>query len=346
MAPATEPERIRLAVIIPYYQVDAGILSRALAGVAAQVLGAGTEMKVYVIDDASPHPAASEVSGCLAADTLDLSVVRQPNQGPGVARNRGLDLAQEDGADFIAFLDSDDIWKPRHIADALEALRCGYDFYCCDNSRPGSFDLFSEHVSILNNGGVKLAERSVLIDEVGPVRGFVPNALTDEVTIDYISHTSTVVLRAEIVAGIRFDADLRNACEDRMFWMQLAIAGARIAISWRRNVECGRGVNLFFDAYDWNAPGTIDRLGCQLLFAEKLMRQRGVSPRRRAFGEMRARDTRSAYAFLFVRMLLRMRLPPFGAFRRLLGFDPLLPAKMPALFLKVLLDPDRAARHF
>lgn len=346
MVTSSRPDRTRVAVIIPYYQVDPGILSRALASVAAQDRSSGIDVKVYIVDDSSPHPAETEIAACRAAESLDLHLVRQPNRGPGVARNHGLDLAQNDNADLIAFLDSDDIWTPRHLADAVAALRCGYDFYCCDNARPGSFDLFSENVGILSGGGKKLAARSKLIDSDGPVRGFAPHALTDEVAIDYISHTSTVVLRSSAVGSLRFDADLRNACEDRMFWMQVALAGARIAISWRCNVECGRGVNLFFEAYDWNAPGTIDRLGCQLLFAEKLMRQSQISPRRMEFARTRARDTRSAYAFLFVRMLLRLRRPPFGVFRRLIGFDPLLPARMPALFLKVFLDPRRASRPF
>ena len=202
----------------------------------------------------------------------------------------------------LPFWDSDDAWAPSHLSDAFEALRHGYDFYCCDNARPGSFELFSENVDVLRNAGKKLAEKSVILDRDGPVRGFKRHELTDEVAVDYVSHTSTVVLRSEAVGDIRFDADLRNACEDRMFWMQVALAGARIAISWRCNVECGKGVNLFFDAYDWNSPGTIDRLGCQLLFAEKLKRQSRPSPRRMQFAETRARDTRRAYAFLFVRI--------------------------------------------
>ena len=336
----------RIAVIIPYFQVEPGILGRALASVAAQRLEQGVSVTVYLIDDASPRPAGLEIDDCPSAEALELRVVRQPNQGPGAARNRGLDLAQKDGVDFIAFLDSDDVWAPSHLSDAFEALRHGYDFYCCDNARPGSFELFSENVDVLRNAGKKLAEKSVILDRDGPVRGFKRHELTDEVAVDYVSHTSTVVLRSEAVGDIRFDADLRNACEDRMFWMQVALAGARIAISWRCNVECGKGVNLFFDAYDWNSPGTIDRLGCQLLFAEKLKRQSRPSPRRMQFAEARARDTRRAYAFLFVRMLLRLRRPPVGILGRLMGLDPLLPVKMPWLFLTVLMDPARAARPF
>ncbi|NNL74323.1 MAG: glycosyltransferase family 2 protein [Silicimonas sp.] len=336
-----------IAVVIPYYQVEAGILARALEGVAAQNLAPDQAVRVYIVDDASPHPAEDELTDCAPADRLDIRVVRQPNSGPGIARNAGLDLVKADAdADFVAFLDSDDIWKPDHLKDALAALDQGYDFYCCDNSRPGSFDLFSEHVDILNGGGRKLADRSVVLDADGPVRGFAPHALNDEVVIEYISHTSTIVIRAETVEDIRFDPDLRNACEDRMFWMMVALKGARIAISWRCNVDCGKGFNLFFDAFDWDSHGTIERLGCQLLFAEKLMRHDAMTPRRMAFAQSRAARSRRAYSFLFVRMLLHLRRPPFRTFRRLIAVDPLLPIRMPVHFLRTYLDRRPEARQF
>jgi succinoglycan biosynthesis protein ExoW len=345
--PKTMPVSDRIvAVVIPYYQIDPGILCRAFDGIAAQVLPEGVALRVYVIDDASPHTAEAELAACPSAGALDVVVERQENGGPGAARNRGLDLAREEGrAEFVAFLDSDDIWKPRHLADALEALDKGYDFYCCDNARPGSFDLFSEHVDILNGGGARLAARSVILDAEGPVRGFDRNLLNDEIVVEYISHTSTVVVRSETVRDIRFDPDLRNACEDRMFWLMIALSGARIAISWRCNVECGKGFNLFFDAFDWDSPGTIERLGCQLLFAEKLMRHDAMTPKRMEFAQSRAVKSRRAYSFLFVRMMLHLRKPPFRTFRRLITFDPLLPARMPALFLKVFLDRRPEARQ-
>jgi hypothetical protein len=72
---------------------------------------------------------------------------------------------------------------------------------------------------------LRLAARSTLIDPDGPVRGFAPRALCDEIAVDYISHTSTVVLRAPWVETLRFDTDLRSAGEDRMFWLDLGWRG-------------------------------------------------------------------------------------------------------------------------
>ena len=329
----------RIAVVIPYYQVDPGILTRALNSVFSQDLPAGVSLRVYVIDDASPHPAAAEVAALTAPAQVSVVVQTQPNGGPGSARNRALDLAETAGdIDFVAFLDSDDIWRSRHLADALAALEQGYDFYCCDNARPGSFERFSEDVALLNDGGRGLADRATLIDPDGPVRGFAAHMLDDEFVTGYLSHTSTVVLRATAVRGIRFDPDLRNAGEDSMFWLTVILSGAKVAISWRCNVDCGKGINLFFSAYDWNSASTIDRIGSQLLFAEKLLKHPALNPVRLAFAKARQRKNRRAYGFLFVRTLLRLRRPPLRTFRLLLKFDPWLPLRLPVLFLAVFTD--------
>ncbi len=336
-----------IAVIIPYFQTDAGILSRAVDSIASQVLPQDTVVQIIVIDDASPHPASVELAQFSETPTLSLAIMQQPNGGPGQARNCGLDHVKAAGnVDFVAFLDSDDIWAPQHLSDALELLERGYDFYCCDNTRPGSFERFSEDVPVLRNGGEALAAYAQLHDPAGPKLGFAPHALDDQFVTSYLSHTSTVVVRAQTVRDIRFDPDLRSASEDRMFWISVALSGARIAISWACNVTCGRGVNLFFSAYDWNSPATVERVGCQLLFAEKLMRQPALNQVRLAFALDRARISRRAYAFLFIRMMLKLKRPPLKAFRRLLRFDPWLPLKMPGLFVTVMVDRRPDARQF
>jgi succinoglycan biosynthesis protein ExoW len=337
----------RVAVIIPYYQREAGILRRALDSVLTQQLPPGITLWVVIIDDASPLSADIEVAGLPKVAGVTLDVVRQANAGPGGARNRGLDMVEQNGSiDYVAFIDSDDIWLPTHLGDALAALGQGYDFYCCDNSREGSFARFSEDVALLNDDGRALAEKASMLDPDGPVSGFAPHALDDEFVTGYLSHTSTVVLRASRIGGLRFDTDLRNASEDRMFWLTYVLSGAAVVISWRCNVSCGRGVNIFFAAYDWNAPATLERIGCQLLFAEKLLRMPVMTPPRRAFAEGRARTTRRSYSFLFLRTLLRGRLPSLHSFRRIVRLDPWLPLRMPPLFIAVLADRRPEARKF
>lgn len=336
-----------VVVIIPYFQREKGILLRAVESVLEQQMPSAVALRVLVIDDASPIPAETELADLKTVAAVTIEVVRQANAGPGGARNRGLEIVErEGGTDFVAFLDSDDIWLPTHLADALAALDRGYDFYCADNSREGSFARFSEDVALLNDRGRALAGRATELDPDGPVLGFPPHALDDEFVTGYLSHTSTVVLRATRIRGLRFDPELRNASEDRMFWLTVALSGAPVVISWRCNVSCGRGVNVFFSAYGWDDPATLERIGCQLLFAEKLIRMPVMTPHRTEFARTRARTTRRAYSFLFLRTLFRGRRPPMQSFRRLLRLDPWLLLRMPPLFIAVLADRRPEARKF
>jgi cellulose synthase/poly-beta-1,6-N-acetylglucosamine synthase-like glycosyltransferase len=52
----------RIAVIIPYYQRDKGILSRAVTSVLGQELPSATTLRVIVVDDASPLAAEIDLA--------------------------------------------------------------------------------------------------------------------------------------------------------------------------------------------------------------------------------------------------------------------------------------------
>lgn len=74
-------------------------------------------VEVILVDD-SNQPGMDAV----VADFVDLKIIHMKNairQGSAGARNQGLKSVS--GA-FVAFLDSDDVWKPGFLAAALEAL--------------------------------------------------------------------------------------------------------------------------------------------------------------------------------------------------------------------------------
>ena len=83
----------RIAVIIPFYQSEPGILARALDSIRAQVLPPGVRLQVIVVDDASPVPAMAEMAGYDDDDRITWRSIRQDNAGPGGARNTGLGYA-------------------------------------------------------------------------------------------------------------------------------------------------------------------------------------------------------------------------------------------------------------
>lgn len=94
--------------VIPVYNGER-FLSEAVASVFAQ---RGPSVDIIIVDDGSTD-GTREVASRLGAR---VTYVHQDNAGPAAARNQGITRAQ---GDFIAFLDSDDIWHPDKTAIQL-----------------------------------------------------------------------------------------------------------------------------------------------------------------------------------------------------------------------------------
>src|SRR5262249_35341512 len=101
----------KCTVIIPYYQREPGILRRALKSVFAQT---HTDFDVVVVDDSSPSPVELELEAFPLDERARIIVIKQPNAGPGGARNMGLDHVPADSS-YVALLDSDDEWTNDHL---------------------------------------------------------------------------------------------------------------------------------------------------------------------------------------------------------------------------------------
>ena len=180
--------------------------------------------------------------------------------------------------------------------------------------------------------------KATVISTQGPVLGFDARGLAEQMIAEYLCQTSCVVMRAGIMSNHRFDPDLRVAGEDHLYWIMIALGETRIAASWRTNVVCGQGLNLYFSAFDWNAPATIDRLGHRLLMSEKL---RGMPTAVRCAADIIERNRRMqrrGYAFLFIRGLLKGRRPNIATLRKISRHDPLIWLRLPFVFAKVTLD--------
>lgn len=94
-------------MVIPTYN-RAHVIGDALESVLAQTF---TDFEVIVVDDASGDDTAERV---LAVPDARIRYLRErQNRGPAAARNRGVALT---GAPIVAFLDSDDLWRPDKLA--------------------------------------------------------------------------------------------------------------------------------------------------------------------------------------------------------------------------------------
>ena len=243
-----------IAVLVPYYQREPGLLAGALRCVAAQQVDA--VLRVVVVDDESPAPADDDLAQCKSLG-LDVHVIRQPNAGPGGARNTGLDYIGGD-ADLVAFLDSDDRWRPTHLARALRALDSGANVYFSNLVHIGADQPAFERAGRLD-GIAKTPidmERGLWLYE---------DDMLTQVVMGNLIGTPTVVYCPQGFADHRFRPEYRRAGEDYLFWMGLAVRQARFCFGTEATVDCGRGVNVYSGA-GWGTDGFARRLYDELLY--------------------------------------------------------------------------------
>jgi len=105
----------QVSVVIPTYN-RAEMLRGALESVRAQTVPAS---QVAVVDDGSTDHTV-EVVRDFASSGLPIVYLTGPHRDRlGEARNRGVEAT---GGEWIAFLDSDDIWKPERLRRQLDAI--------------------------------------------------------------------------------------------------------------------------------------------------------------------------------------------------------------------------------
>jgi glycosyltransferase involved in cell wall biosynthesis len=187
----------KVTVIIPTHN-RAGFLGRCLDSLVAQSF---TDFEVVVCDDGS-----TDESGAVAESykrKLNLSYHWAENfGGPARPRNAGLGMAR--GA-YLAFLDSDDWWKPSKLAESVRRLDAGADLVYHD-------------LLIVRSSRQKLLWRRVR------TRALTVPAFDDLLTNGPALCNSSVVLRREIlerVGGFSEDPTL-IAWEDYDAWLRIA----------------------------------------------------------------------------------------------------------------------------
>lgn len=104
----------KVSVIITAYQ-KAQFLPRALQSVLDQTF---QDFELIVVDDGSTDATREIVERFVQRDRR-IKYIYQENQGPGSARNTGIQAAQ---ADLVALLDGDDEWFPEKLEHQVQIM--------------------------------------------------------------------------------------------------------------------------------------------------------------------------------------------------------------------------------
>ena len=177
-------ERPWVTVVIPTYGRQQ-LVDRAVASVAAA--RGNHAVEVVVVDDASPEPIRVSVLGANLARVVRL----ETNQGPGAARNAGIEAAR---GEFVSFLDSDDAYTKDRFDRVAEAIAGApkHDLYLCW----ARFEDDSPREGRLLEGNV----HDVILERTAP-------------------HLGTVTARRSAI--VPFDPTFR-ACQDLEWWLRIS----------------------------------------------------------------------------------------------------------------------------
>jgi len=183
---------VLISVIIPTYNRDS-VLPRAVHSVLSQT---HSHLELIVVDDGSEDQTAAFLN---RVQDHRMQYVHQKQQGVAAARNAGVSMAH---GEYIAFLDSDDVWDARKLEIQLAFIRSG------------GWDISqTEEVWIRNgrrvNPGLRHKKRSGWI--------FVPS-----LELCLVSPSCVLISRRCWEETGPFDTSL-VACEDYDLWLRCAL---------------------------------------------------------------------------------------------------------------------------
>lgn len=223
-----------IAVVIPFYQHQPGLLRQALLSVAAQDRVRPAE--ILVVDDGSPISAEQELADLPSWLAAMVRILDQPNRGAGAARNRALD-AVSPGVKVVAFLDSDDAWSENHLANIKAAYEAGAAFYFADHQRAEDPETRFVQCDYRPDGPA--------VSQASGVEWCKPDQLMQAIIRRSPVGTSTVAISREAIGEQRFPTGFRAAGEDSIFWLGVLNARPRVVCSMGCEAIYGRGVSIF-----------------------------------------------------------------------------------------------------
>lgn len=177
-----------VSVIVPVYNVE-NYIAQTIHSVLNQTY---PYFELLIIDDESPDRS---IEICQQFNDSRIKIIHQQNRGLAGARNTGIRHAQ---GDYLAFLDSDDLWLPEKLAHHVR------------------------HLESCPQVGVSFS-RSQFIDGQGKTLGIYQMPKLQDITPAHllcrnpVGNGSAPVIRKEVLAAICFQDNLHGEIEDFYF---------------------------------------------------------------------------------------------------------------------------------
>lgn len=183
-----------VSVVIPTYN-RATLISQTLDSVLAQTY---KDTEVIVVDDGSTDDTSAVLSTYLG----QIAVIRQANQGLSGARNAGIAKAK---GEFVAFLDSDDLWLPEKLEKQITLLE----------SRSELKWAYTDIIAFEHDSGQPLymLGRTVKLHQ---------GDVLDELLFDDFIASPTPLIRREVFDEVGLFSDNTVVAEDWDMWLRIA----------------------------------------------------------------------------------------------------------------------------
>ncbi|HYA40446.1 MAG TPA: glycosyltransferase family 2 protein [Syntrophobacteraceae bacterium] len=194
-----------VSVIIPTYNRNKCV-TRAIDSVLSQTYD---EYEIIVVDDGS----SDSTDKVLEPYKAKIHYIYQVNAGPAAARNTGIQISK---GEWVAFLDSDDIWLPRKLERQLaESRRLNADLCFHDLS-------FNKHES---RG--EISSWNLYLYETGASRkrlttGVLKDVYRTMMTTGHLFITTTLLVKREALSKIGFFREDLRTSEDLELYFRLA----------------------------------------------------------------------------------------------------------------------------
>jgi glycosyltransferase involved in cell wall biosynthesis len=209
-----------VSVIIPVFNREK-LVGAALDSVLSQIY---TNYEILCIDDGSTDGSVDVLNKYAESHPSVITVIKNYRaKGVSGARNCGLDAAK---GEYIAFLDSDDKYKPVHLSESIESLvqNPEIDLVFSDIERIKDGVVVEKSVYQSNSKDM----RRLLGKDLVGCRVYGHHSIRLFIKHDTLPWLHTSVVRTKFCANIRFDECLA-IFEDYKFRFDLIKSGARMA---------------------------------------------------------------------------------------------------------------------